>query len=105
MVGLGEVVAVQPDGFVLQPDVRDDQNEGEVYNVPVIGIIYPPPDLRNIVDITASYVARKGVEFESRIRQTEGNNPKFNFLTHGDPYHAYYEHKVGEYLRGEALEP
>ncbi|OQV12614.1 Splicing factor 3A subunit 1 [Hypsibius exemplaris] len=105
MVALGEAqppTVVQPDGFVLRPDVRDDQNEGEVYNAPVIGIIYPPPDLRNIVDITAKAVARSGVEFETRILQREGNNPKFNFLKQGDPYHAYYEHKVGEFMRGEA---
>ncbi|XP_055331495.1 splicing factor 3A subunit 1-like [Paramacrobiotus metropolitanus] len=91
--------------FVLRPDIRDDQNEGEVYNTPVIGIIYPPPELRNIVDKTASFVARNGVEFESRIRQTEANNPKFNFLNPGDPYHAYYEHKVGEFIQGKGQEP
>ena len=26
--------------------------------------------------------------------QNEINNPKFNFLNPGDPYHAYYKHKV-----------
>ena len=26
--------------------------------------------------------------------QNEINNPKFNFLNQGDPYHAYYKHKV-----------
>lgn len=57
------------------------------------------------MDKTASFVARNGPEFESRIRQNELGNPKFNFLTQGDPYHAYYVHKVkdlrekaGEYL-------
>lgn len=97
--------AANPQEFVLKPDVRDDQNEGEVYSTPVIGIIYPPPELRNIVDKTASFVARNGVEFESRIRQSEANNPKFNFLTPGDPYHAYYEHKVGEFIQGKGQEP
>eukprot|EP00058_Branchiostoma_floridae_P000061 XP_002585549.1 hypothetical protein BRAFLDRAFT_90869 [Branchiostoma floridae] len=47
---------------------------------PTVGIIYPPPEVRNIVDKTASFVARNGPEFESRIRQNEINNPKFNFL-------------------------
>ena len=65
---------------------------------PAIGIIYPPPEVRNIVDKTASFVARNGPEFETRIRQNEINNPKFNFLTLNDPYHAYYRHKV--YLIG-----
>ena len=47
------------------------------------GIIYPPPEVRNIVDKTASFVARNGPEFEQRIKQNEVNNPKFNFLNSG----------------------
>lgn len=61
-----------------------------IRDVPII----PPPDLRNIVDKTASFVARNGPEFESRIQQNEQNNPKFNFLRPGDPYNAYYQFKV-----------
>lgn len=73
---------------------------------PTIGIIYPPPELRNIVDKTASFVARNGPEFEARIRQNEINNQKFNFLNPGDPYHAYYQHKVKEFKEGKgAPEP
>lgn len=63
---------------------------------PGIGIIYPPPEVRNIVDKTASFVARVGAAFESKIREKELGNPKFNFLNSGDPYHAYYQHKVKE---------
>ncbi|XP_054161737.1 splicing factor 3A subunit 1-like [Oppia nitens] len=65
-----------------------------------VGIIYPPPELRNIVDKTASFVARNGPEFESRIQQNEQNNPKFNFLKPGDPYNAYYQHKCKEFREG-----
>lgn len=54
----------------------------------------------DIVDKTASFVARNGPEFESRIRQNELGNPKFNFLSLGDPYHAYYQHKVKEFREG-----
>lgn len=50
----------------------------------------------DIVDKTAGFVARNGPEFESRIHQNEQNNPKFNFLNQGDPYHAYYRHRVKE---------
>lgn len=28
-------------------------------------------------------------------------NPKFNFLNGGDPYHAYYQHKVKEFRDGK----
>ncbi|XP_072929380.1 splicing factor 3A subunit 1 [Epargyreus clarus] len=72
---------------------------------PVIGIIYPPPEVRNIVDKTASFVARNGPEFEARIRQNELGNPKFNFLNSGDPYHAYYQHKVKEIREGKGQDP
>lgn len=68
---------------------------------PSVGIIYPPPEVRNIVDKTASFVARNGPEFELRIRQNEVNNPKFNFLNSGDPYHAYYQHRVREIREGK----
>ena len=54
----------------------------------------------DIVDKTASFVARNGPEFETRIRQNEINNPKFNFLNQADPYHAYYQHKVKEFREG-----
>ena len=34
-----------------------------------IPIIHPPPEVKNIVDKTAGFVARNGVEFETRIKQ------------------------------------
>ncbi|CAF0974030.1 unnamed protein product [Brachionus calyciflorus] len=71
-----------------------------------IGIIYPPPEVRTIVDKTATFVARNGPEFEEKIRQNEINNPKFNFLNPNDPYYAYYQHKVKEIAEGRTpLEP
>ncbi|XP_060586452.1 splicing factor 3A subunit 1-like [Ruditapes philippinarum] len=85
--------------------VEEPKNEEENYKTPVIGIIYPPPEVRNIVDKTASFVARNGPEFESRIRQNEQNNSKFNFLNPADPYHAYYQHKVKEFREGKGQEP
>ena len=68
---------------------------------PSVGIIYPPPEVRNIVDKTAGFVARNGPEFEQRIKQNEVNNPKFNFLNPGDPYNAYYEHRVKDIREGK----
>ncbi|XP_065333947.1 splicing factor 3A subunit 1 [Cloeon dipterum] len=69
-----------------------------------IGLIYPPPEVRNIVDKTASFVARNGPEFEARIKANEIGNPKFNFLSTGDPYHAYYQHKVSEFRSGKVTD-
>ena len=66
-----------------------------------VGLILPPPEVRNIVNKTASFVARNGPEFEQRIKQNEINNPKFNFLNFGDPYHVYYQHRVNELREGK----
>ncbi|XP_065371099.1 splicing factor 3A subunit 1 isoform X1 [Calliphora vicina] len=86
----------------IEADVTVDSNQqSKPMSGPIIGIIYPPPEVRNIVDKTASFVARNGPEFEARIRQNELGNPKFNFLSSGDPYHAYYRHKVNEFREGK----
>ncbi|KAK7933855.1 hypothetical protein WMY93_004751 [Mugilogobius chulae] len=84
---------------------KNETTEETPATKPIVGIIYPPPEVRNIVDKTASFVARNGPEFEARIRQNEINNPKFNFLNPNDPYHAYYRHKVNEFKEGKAQEP
>jgi len=60
------------------------------------GIIYPPSEIRNIVDKTATFVARNGPEFENRILSNEGKNEQFAFLTESNPYHAYYKQKVSD---------
>nr|KAF6282809.1 splicing factor 3a subunit 1 [Myotis myotis] len=106
----GPVQAVPPPPPVAtepkQPTEEDaSSKEDSTPSKPVVGIIYPPPEVRNIVDKTASFVARNGPEFEARIRQNEINNPKFNFLNPNDPYHAYYRHKVSEFKEGKAQEP
>ncbi|XP_044755983.1 splicing factor 3A subunit 1 [Coccinella septempunctata] len=87
-------------------EVANDNNDESSQPInPVVGIIYPPPEVRNIVDKTASFVARNGPEFEARIRHNELGNPKFNFLNPGDPYHAYYQHKVNDFREGKGQEP
>ncbi|KAL4583175.1 hypothetical protein LXL04_007741 [Taraxacum kok-saghyz] len=62
-----------------------------------IRIIHPPPDIRKIVDKTASFVAKNVPEFEKRIIISHAGNPKFNFLNGSDPYHAYYQHRLAEF--------
>ncbi|XP_010932274.1 probable splicing factor 3A subunit 1 [Elaeis guineensis] len=62
-----------------------------------IGIIHPPPDIRMIIEKTATFVAKNGPEFEKRILANNAGNAKFNFLIPSDPYHAYYQHRVSEF--------
>lgn len=62
------------------------------------GIIYPPPDIRAIVDKTARFVAKNGKSFEERIQASEeGKSAKFNFMRPHDPYYAYYEFKIRDF--------
>ena len=107
----------QPTGIVPTPAAFAPQSTRAK-----IGIIYPPPEVRSkdfdemylplllelildIVDKTASFVARNGPSFESKVKEAESNNSKFNFLNPHDPYHAYYLHKVKEFMEGKAAMP
>mmetsp|Transcript_15605 Transcript_15605/g.35835 ORF Transcript_15605/g.35835 Transcript_15605/m.35835 type:complete len:695 (-) Transcript_15605:114-2198(-) len=68
-----------------------------------VGIIYPPPDIRGVIDKTATFVAKCGEEFEKRVLR-EQNHQKFAFLLPTNPYRAYYDHKVKECQRGNVEE-
>jgi hypothetical protein len=57
----------------------------------------------DIVDKTAVFVARNGVQFEERIRENEKHNAKFSFLNPNDPYHAYYQYKIAETKEGKGI--
>ena len=65
-----------------------------------IGIIYPPRDVRAIVDKTAEFVARNGAAFEAKIAASNATNLKFAFLKKDDPYRAYYDFKVNQFKNG-----
>lgn len=44
--------------YFLSFQPEDEPKEEATPTKPVVGIIYPPPEVRNIVDKTASFVAR-----------------------------------------------
>lgn len=52
----------------------------------------PPPELRVIVDKTASYVLKNGKDFEEILRAK--NDQRFTFLQYKDPYYKYYTFKL-----------
>jgi len=66
------------------------------------GVIIPPAEIREIVEKTASYVARNSKDFEERIRENERTNPKFAFLNPMDPYYGYYDWRLSELQSGGA---
>ncbi|KAK9485665.1 Pre-mRNA splicing factor PRP21 like protein-domain-containing protein [Lipomyces starkeyi] len=67
-----------------------------------VGIIIPPPDIREIIEKTAGYVHRNGPAFETRIRDSEKNNTRFTFLNPADPYYPFYEWRLDEHRENRA---
>jgi len=67
------------------------------------GIIYPPPDIRGVIDTTAQFVAKHGPEFEQRVLR-EQSNTKFAFLQASNPYRAYFDHRVADFKAGRTEE-
>ncbi|KAK9458345.1 Pre-mRNA splicing factor PRP21 like protein-domain-containing protein [Dipodascopsis uninucleata] len=80
------------------PETLIDGSKGPL-EVPV-GLIIPPPDIREIIEKTADYVHRNGSSFEARIRENERKNTRFNFLNPSDPYFPYYEWRLDENREG-----
>nr|POE48613.1 pre-mrna-splicing factor [Quercus suber] len=73
-------------------------------NVPA-HIILPPRTLREVIEKVAGYVERSGEKFETRIKEKEAGNPKFDFLQPDDAYRPFYEWRISELKagRGNAL--
>ncbi|KAJ2772749.1 SF3a splicing factor complex subunit [Coemansia nantahalensis] len=68
-----------------------------------VGMIYPPGDIKTIVDKTAEHVARSGEAFQQLIREKYEGNAKFSFIYHNDPYYAYYSYMVEQFKSGKAV--
>lgn len=81
-------------------DVDEESEESKSDRFRTGGLIYPPPELRSIVDKTAQYVARNGIEFESKIRGDNAGSNRLAFLNDEDPYHAYYQAKLEAFKSG-----
>ncbi|CAJ0919650.1 unnamed protein product, partial [Mesorhabditis belari] len=98
-------VTAPPPPVVSRREEDSMNTEASMSGKAIIGLIYPPPDIRTIVDKTANFVARNGVDFENKIREKEAANLKFTFLSPTDPYNAYYKHKVKELQEGKTEAP
>ncbi|CAG0886378.1 unnamed protein product [Cyprideis torosa] len=59
------------------------------------GGVPPPedPDVRNVIEKLAQFVARNGPEFEAMTKEKQRGNPKFSFLFGGEN-NAYYTFRV-----------
>ncbi|KAH8833617.1 Pre-mRNA splicing factor PRP21 like protein-domain-containing protein [Flagelloscypha sp. PMI_526] len=70
------------------------------------GMILPPPEIKAVIDKTATFIARSAnpPQFEEKIRDGQRNDPKFSFLNPADPYHQYYRHKTERVMQGHTDE-
>lgn len=68
-----------------------------------LGLIYPPFELRTTIDKTASFVAKNGEEFESRILNESGS-AKFAFLNKENPFNMYYKKRLEDFKSGVSLD-
>jgi splicing factor 3A subunit 1 len=69
-----------------------------------MNVIYPPPELKTVVDTTAQFVSRNGKDFEHRILSNETSKSKFGFLLTENPYHAYYLMRIDDFTKNPSLE-
>ncbi|EZG65939.1 splicing factor [Gregarina niphandrodes] len=68
---------------------------------PYADIIVPPPAVREVIDKTAQFVAKNGVEFEKRMMQEANANERFGFLFPNHGYRDYYDRKLQEVREGK----
>ncbi|KAA0155033.1 hypothetical protein FNF28_06776 [Cafeteria roenbergensis] len=71
----------------------------------VVGIIVPPPEIRQMADATAKMVAQRGEELERRIASTPEMAAKCTFIRPDDPFNAYYKAQVAFHQNGGSAKP
>lgn len=72
-------------------DSDTDEDESSSYDGPL-----PPSDIQIVIDKTAVYVAKNGIDFEKKLMCKEDN--RFLFLHESNEYHKYYKMKVNSYM-------
>lgn len=78
-------------GLVHYSSDSESETEEEItlYTGPI-----PPSELQLVIDKTASYVAKNGVEFEEKLLKKQ--DTRFQFLDETNEFHKYYVFKVNE---------
>ena len=57
-----------------------------------ISMIFPPPELKKVIDKAATLVAHYGIQIETSMKE----DPNFAFININDPYYPYYQSKIFE---------
>jgi splicing factor 3A subunit 1 len=77
-----------------------DSNMEEVVSKAPEGTILPPTEARKVIEKTAGYVARNGIQFEDQLREKTAGNNKMSFILPEDAYFAYYRWRMSEIKAG-----
>ncbi|CAO3698268.1 unnamed protein product [Rhizopus stolonifer] len=77
-----------------------NENTNGAPNEPITGIIYPPQNVRTMIDKAAAHLSTKPPELAKHILENDKEG-KFSFLKEGNPYHAYYVFKFTESKEGK----
>lgn len=72
----------------------DSESDEEEEKVIVYAGPMPPSELQLVIDKTAMYVAKNGVDFEETLRKKK--DARFEFLDKPSEFHQYYIFKVNE---------
>lgn len=89
-----------PDSTIVHAEQENGKLQTTTLSIPTLnpeipiptGVLCPPPELRAIIEKTASYVLKNGKEFEDILRTK--NDQRFTFLQYADPYYKYYSFKL-----------
>ncbi len=57
-----------------------------------ISMIFPPPELKKVIDKAATLVAQYGIQVETSMKE----DPNFSFINKTDSYYPYYQKKILE---------
>lgn len=71
---------------------------------PPPGVVIPPKEFHELLEKTASFVARRGDDFEDRILDQAQNNPKLQFALKDNPYRPYYDWRISEIKQGRGYD-
>ena len=63
------------------------------FNLAYIFFLISEPELKNIIDKLANFVARNGPDFENMTKQKQKDNPRFSFLFGGEHFN-YYQYRM-----------
>ncbi|XP_010424145.1 PREDICTED: pre-mRNA-splicing factor sap61-like [Camelina sativa] len=79
------------------PRLKDQEFKESNPSQAPTGVAIPPPDIKTMLERTAFFLAKEGLETERRVTDKYENEAIFSFLNSSDPYHAFYQHKLTEY--------